>query len=144
MTIQYRSYIDNDLPNLQTALAMWIHKTNDLGYCHIGDLPHRIYNAIRGRLPLDELVKVWSASSEIIGVMIAVPYNHMFNIFLHPDYRGTQVERDMLADGYTTTRHYMNVIGREEEAVITEVYGGDVQRIQAALAVGFEAGELYG
>ena len=79
MTIQSRAYADDDLPKLQNALAMWIHEAGDLGYCHVGDIPHRIYNGIRGRLPLHELVKIWELSGTIIGMMIAVPYNHMFN-----------------------------------------------------------------
>lgn len=144
MTVQHRPYTDNDLPDLQNALAMWIHEAGDLGYCHIGDIPHRIYNGIRGRLPRHELVKVWEASGEIIGIVLVGPYYQMFNIFLHPDYRGTQVEQDMLTQGYTIARHYMNVIGMAEKPVLHEVHQDDETRIQSALAVGFEAGEQYG
>lgn len=144
MTIQYRSYNDNDLLNLQNALATWIHAAGDLGYCHIGDIPHRIYNGIRGRLPCHELVKVWEVSGTIIGIVLVGPYYQMFNVFLHPDYRGTQIEQDMLTQGYTIARHYMNEIGLEEKAVLHEVHKGDEGRIQAALAVGFEMGEQYG
>ena len=144
MTIQDRPYTDNDLPDLQHALARWIHEAGDLGYCHIGDIPHRIYNGIRGRLPRHELVKIWEASGTIIGFVLVGPYYQMFNVFLHPDYRGTEVEQDMLGQGYTIARHYMNEIGLAEKAVIHEVHQGDEKRIQAALAVGFEAGEQYG
>lgn len=144
MTIQHRPYSDADLPNLQCALARWIHEAGDLGYCHIGDIPHRIYNGIRGRLPRHELVHVWEASDEIIGIVLVGPYYEMFNVFLHPDYRGTQTEQDMLTQGYTIARRYMNDIGKTDKPVIHEVHQTDETRIQSALAVGFEAGEQYG
>lgn len=144
MGIQARPYTDNDLPDLQNSLATWIREVGNLGYFHVGDIPHRIYNSIRGRLPLHELVKVWEESDKIIGMMIAVPHYEMFNVCLSPQYRGTQVEQDMLAQGYTITRHYMNEIGLVNKPVITEVHQGDEKRIEAALAVGFGVGDIYG
>ena len=89
-------------------------------------------------------MKVWEESGAIIGIVLVGPYYQMFNVFLRSDYRGTQVEQNMLIQGYTIARHYMNEIGRAEKAVIHEVHKGDKKRIQAALAVGFMMGEPYG
>ena len=143
MGIQSRPYTDDDLYDLQNALARWIREAGNLGYFHVGDIPHRIYNSIRGRLPLHDLVKVWEESGEIIGMVISIPYHDMFNVCLSPQYRGTQVEQDMLAQGYTITHQYMNKIGRVSKPVITEVHSGDEKRIEAALAVGFEVDGIY-
>ena len=144
MGIQSRPYTDSDLHDLQNALAQWIQEAGKISYLHVGDIPHRIYNGIRGRLPLHELVQVWEESGQIIGMMISGPHNEMFNICLSPRYRGSQVEQDMLTQGYTITRHYMNKIGRADKPVITEVHQGDENRAEAAVAVGFQAGDIYG
>lgn len=141
MIISDRPFTDDDLPHLQNALARWIHEVGDLGYLHIGDIPHRIYNTIRGRLPHGELVRVWEESGEIIGMMIGGPHCDMFDVLVCPDYRGTQLEIDMLQVGYEITRRYMNEIGHTDKAVVMDVHKKDVRRIQSLLAVGFEAGE---
>lgn len=142
--ITSRKYTDNDLPHLQAALAGWIQSAGDCGYCHVGDISHRIYNGIRGRLSLNEVVRVWEDDSQIIGFDIVGPYYNRFDTFVHPDYRGTESERDMLQWAYTTTRHFMNIIGRADKPVLAEECSGDDIRAQLLIELGFEKHEHWG
>ena len=144
MTITNRAYTDNDLTALQAALAGWIQTAGDCGYCHVGDIPHRIYNSNRSRLPRHEINRIWEQGSTIIGFAMVSVYFDFFNVYVSPDHRGTDVEREMLQWGYTTTRHYMNQIGRADKPVIAETYNGDDIRAQLLLELGFTKHERYG
>jgi hypothetical protein len=55
-----RPYTDADLPMLQRTVAGWIASAGRCGYDHIGELPHRIYENLRGRRPVGELIHVWA------------------------------------------------------------------------------------
>lgn len=143
MTITARPYTDDDLPYLQTALAGWIQQAGDCGYCHTGDVPHRIYNGNRGRLPLPDLVRLWEENGTIIGFVIAQPYHDGFDVFLSPAYRGGDCERELLQWAYDTTRRFMNQIERGEKAVMSDVDGGDTSRAPLLLELGFTQGEHW-
>jgi mycothiol synthase len=141
MTITSRPYNDTDLPLLQAVLARWIQQAGDCGYCHVGDIPHRIYNGNRGRLPREEIIRIWEAEGEIIGYAIAQAYYNLLDVFVSPGYRGTDWEREMLQWAAATTRRFMNQIDRAEKAMIAGVFEYDTIRAQLLLELGFEPDE---
>jgi mycothiol synthase len=84
MTITARPYTDNDLPELQAALASWIQADGDCGYCHIGELRHHIYSdgsIFSGILPIGELVQIWEDESDIVGIAINLRFDSAFEVF---------------------------------------------------------------
>ena len=61
-----------------------------------GDIPHRIYNGNRGRLPQEEIISVWENDREIIAYAIVAAYYNGFDAFVSPAYCGTDDEREIL------------------------------------------------
>jgi mycothiol synthase len=143
MTITLRPYIDDDLPNLQATHASWIQQAGDCGYCHVGDIPHRIYNGNRGRLPQAEIIRLWENDGEIIGYVMVAPYYNGYDAFVSPVCRGTDTEREVLQWGYETSRRFMNQIERADKAVMTDVVEGDIHRAQLLVELGFEKDEHW-
>jgi len=57
MTAKIRQYTETDIPRMQHALANWIKQAVDCGYCHVGEIPHRIYDASPNALPASAYLK---------------------------------------------------------------------------------------
>jgi len=134
-----------DLQRMQSALAQWIQiQGHNTGYCHVGDVPHRLYNGMRGRYPLDKLVELaFDESGALIGFLFGQPFHNAFDLFIHPAHRGGSTEQALLERVYRQTREAMNAIEREETPVMGDVDEGDTDRAAALTALGFEAGENY-
>ncbi|MBE1485577.1 GNAT family N-acetyltransferase [Plantactinospora soyae] len=132
-----RPYSDADLPRLQETFAAWIAEAGRCGYDHVGELPHRIYENLRGRRPVGELVQIWeTVDSEIVGLAINLRFGASFDVFTAPALRGTDAEREMLRVAYRTTARYM--AGDEPgEYVLTDVFDRDGTRIRLLTDLGF-------
>jgi mycothiol synthase len=138
-----RPYQDDDLPRLQEALARWRHDAGFCGYCHVGDLPDRIYEGIRGREPVGDLVRVWEAGPNLVGLAIALRFDTAFDVFVAPDLRGTDAERLMLEWGFRTTRRHTANGGKDHQHVVTDVFGCDVVRASLLIGLRFERFRLF-
>ncbi len=136
MTIRPRPYHDRDLPALQAALAQWIHDAGDCGYCHVGDVPHRIYENLAGRGPVEELVAVWEAGSAVAGFAICGRFGDSFDVFASPELRGTDTEIAMLRSASEVTRRRL-VVTDAEAYVVTDVFECDHTRSNALARLGF-------
>lgn len=79
--LTWRSYQDADLPDLQAAVASWIREAGRCEYDHIGELPHRIYENLRGRRPVGELVQVWGGADGVAGIAINMRMGCCFDVF---------------------------------------------------------------
>lgn len=145
MTITSRPYQDDDLASLQTALAGWIQQQgHDTGYCHVGDIPHRIYNGIRGRLPVNELVRLWENDGQILQAFVLVqPYYNGFDAFFSPAHQDTELESTVFQWAYETSREFMDQIGREEKSVYTDVAETDTNRQNLLKQLGFVQGNNW-
>ncbi|WP_157756548.1 GNAT family N-acetyltransferase [Plantactinospora sp. KBS50] len=118
-----RPYADTDLPRLQDAVASWIATAGRCGYDHVGELPHRIYENLRGRRPVGELVRLWEDAGEIVGVAVCLRFGVAFDVLAAPALRGTDGERSMLATAATVTAERAS--GRY---VLTDVWDCDTVR----------------
>lgn len=144
MTTISRPYQDEDLESLQTALASWIQQQgHDTGYCHVGDIPHRIYNGIRGRVPRGEIIRIWEIRGQIIGIGFAQPYHNGFDAFISPDYYGTELEREIFEWTTETTRQYMNQIGREDKPISADADAEDTNRQNLLKDLNFTQGDNW-
>lgn len=132
-----RPYADADMPQLQQTFAGWIAEAGRCGYDHIGELPHRIYENLRGRRPVGELVHVWESDGQTVGLAINLRFGSAFDVFTAPSLRGTAEERQMikLAAG-TTARHMTGATA--DPYVLTDVFSCDTTRIEQLARLGFE------
>jgi mycothiol synthase len=132
--VQRRPYRDEDLGRLQGVLQGWIGEQGRCGYDHSGVLPHRIYENLRGRRPVGDLVHIWADGPEVVGLSICLRFGCAFDVFLAPRLRGTTVEDELLEDAYRTTARFAEPA---EEYILTDVFGADQARRAALAKVGF-------
>ena len=144
MTITSRTYTDDDLPRLQTALAAWIHEAGDCGYIHVGEVVYRIYTNFQGEIPVTDLVQVWEDESGIMGFAINLRFDNAFEVYVCPKYRGTDEELMMLQTTSDRTRQLMNQLGREEKNIIMDVWHLDATRIKLMTQLGYEQYKVWG
>jgi mycothiol synthase len=127
-----RSYRDADMPALQKTVSEWIAEAGRCGYDHIGELPHRIYENLRGRRPVGELVQIWEDGPGIVGLGISGRFGEAFDVFAAPALRGSAAEEQMVrvaaeTTGALTTQPYVG----------TDVFDCDATRIDLLTRLGF-------
>ncbi|NUW30052.1 GNAT family N-acetyltransferase [Nonomuraea sp. SMC257] len=125
-----RPYVDADLPLLQEGMAGWIACAGRCGYDHIGELPHRIYENLRGRRPVGEVVHVWEHAGTPAGLTVNTRFGNAFDVFTAPGLRGAEAEITMIEDAAATT-------GRDADEVLTDVWDCDHIRIELLERLGF-------
>lgn len=130
-----RAYTDADLPALQDTVAGWIAEAGRCGYDHIGELPHRIYENLRGRRPVGSLVHLWEDSSGIVGLAINLRFGAAFDVFTAPSLRGTSAELRMLRAAHESTAASMDPA---EPYVLTDLFDCDTTRIDLLEQLGYE------
>jgi len=135
--VTVRPYEDADMPGLQHTFASWIAEAGRCGYDHVGELLPRIYENLRGRRPVGELVHLWEADGQIVGLAICLRFGEVFDVFTAPSLRGTSAEVLMLQSAARTTARYM--AGAEVGShVLTEVSSDDDERVRLLTDLGFE------
>ena len=142
--ITFRSYTDNDLLQLQAALATWIQVAGDCGYCHVGEIAQRIYHHTLDLPPANERVQVWADEGGIIGFALNLRFDNAFEVYTSPAYRGTDAERAMLQSAAEHTRRLMAQVGREETSVIVDVWDCDSTRQRLLREIDFAQYRVWG
>jgi mycothiol synthase len=132
-----RPYEDADMPGLQDRFASWIAEAGRCSYDHIGELVPRIYENLRGRRPVGELVHLWEADAQIVGLTICARFGDAFDVFAAPFLRGTSAEVQMLESAAKTTARYM-AAAEAGSHVLTDVCSADTQRVRLLTELGFE------
>ncbi|WP_051366418.1 GNAT family N-acetyltransferase [Hamadaea tsunoensis] len=133
--MQNRPYADADLVTLQDTVAGWIAAAGRCAYDHVGELPHRIYENLRGRRPVGELVQVFEGGGQVLGISIALRFGCAFDVFAAPAVRGSEAELAMLRHAYAVTDAYADPA---EEHVLTDAYDCDGVRGELLRRLGFE------
>jgi mycothiol synthase len=133
--LRARPYTDADLPMLQETVAGWIAVAGRCAYDHVGELPHRIYENLRGRRPVGDLVQVWEDRGWVMGIEINLRFGCAFDVFVAPILRGTLVEVAMLRHAAHITGMYASPA---EEFVLTDLFDCDTMRAQVLAGLGFE------
>jgi hypothetical protein len=111
------------MPELQRSFSRWIAEAGWCGYGHTGELPHRIYENLRGRRPVSDLVHVWEDAGHIVGIAINLLHGVAFDVYTAPSLRGSAAERRMLLSAVETTARLMG--GSAEPFVLGDVYDCD-------------------
>jgi mycothiol synthase len=102
-----RPFADADMPRLMATVAGWIAEAGRCGYDHIGELPHRIYENLRDRRPVGDVVHVWESGGEIVGLAITLRFGSAFDVFAAPALRGGPAELEMLATAAAATARHL-------------------------------------
>jgi ribosomal protein S18 acetylase RimI-like enzyme len=131
-----RPYTDADLPRLVETFARWIAAAGRCGYDHPGELPHRIYENLRGRQPVGDLVELWEDGADLVGIGISLRFGAAFDVFAAPALRGSDAEREMLLRAYQVTARFM--ADDSGPFVLTDVFDCDSARIRLLTGLGFE------
>ncbi|BCB83633.1 GNAT family N-acetyltransferase [Phytohabitans suffuscus] len=127
-----RPYRDADMAVLQETVSVWIAAAGRCGYDHIGELPHRVYENLRGRRPVGELVQVWQDGPDVVGVGVNLRFGEAFDVFTAPALRGSAAEERMLRVAAGTTG------GLTAGAYVgTDVFDCDAARIELLSRLGF-------
>jgi mycothiol synthase len=132
--LRIRPYSDEDMPLLLRTVAGWIAEAGRCGYDHIGELPHRIYENLRGRRPVGDLVQLWEGGEGLAGIAIGLRFGVAFDVLTAPSLRGTEAERAMLVAMARTTARSMDPA---EPYVLTDVFDCDTARISLLTELGF-------
>jgi len=128
-----RPYADADLPRLQETFAAWIAEAGRCGYDHVGELPHRIYENLRGHRAVGELVHLWESADDIVGLAINLRFGSAFDVFVAPSLRGSPAELEMIRSAAATTARLM-----DGTYVLTDAFDCDATRIGLLTRLGFE------
>jgi mycothiol synthase len=137
-----RPYDETDRPWLQAALATWIRSAGQCGYCHAGELAHRIYAHLRGR-PAGELAQVWEDGGDLVGIALNGRFGNAFDLFAAPVCRGTGRELAMLRAGYEATLAIARRAAPEASEVISDVFSCDAARQALLQRLGFAEYRLW-
>ncbi|MFF0428789.1 GNAT family N-acetyltransferase [Streptomyces sp. NPDC004520] len=131
-----RPFRHSDMPRLQSTVAEWIATAGRDAYDHVGELPHRVYDNLRGGPPVGDLVHVWEHGHDgrVGGVTICLRFGAAFDAFCAPELRGTDAERSMLAFAADTTARHM---ADGEEHVLTDLFETDTTRARLLDELGF-------
>jgi mycothiol synthase len=135
-------YSDERLGDLQNCIAQWrkADKEAITSLCHVGDVPHRIYNGLRGRLPVADNVKIYEVDGGIQGFILGQPYYNGFDVFVNPSL-GKDEFKQLGEEAYRLSRQQMDVIGRQEKPVMTDISETDSIRKEIFAELGFSEGE---
>lgn len=138
MTITSRFYETGDLTRIQNLVAEGAARTNRCGYLHHGDVPHHFYNALKDFDP-SELVRLWEDESGcLLGWAIVYPRSKSFNVQMHPDHRGGELENELLIWAENTTVEWMKKLDLSGE-MESDVCGCDTVRSELLKQRGFSA-----
>ncbi|MEV4426285.1 GNAT family N-acetyltransferase [Streptomyces sp. NPDC053792] len=131
-----RPFRPTDMPRLQETVAEWIATAGRDAYDHVGELPHRVYDNLRGGPPVGDLVHVWEDEDDgrIGGVTICLRFGSAFDAFCAPELRGGDTERTMLTFAADTTTRYM---AEDEEYVLSDLFETDTTRGRLLYELGF-------
>jgi len=128
MNAKIRQYAEADISCMQHALATWIEQAGDCSYCHVGEIPHHIYDASPSALPAADRVQIWEADGEIIGFAIALLFDSTFEVYTSPSLRGTDVETAMLKAALQQNRELVKRSEHPSQAANIDVWGCDTVR----------------
>ncbi|HEY8457343.1 MAG TPA: GNAT family N-acetyltransferase [Actinopolymorphaceae bacterium] len=129
--MQVRPFRDEDLERLQETVPAWIAQAGRCAYDHVGELPHRIYDNLRGR-SIGDLVCIWEDGTSVVGVAIVGRFGNAFDVFTAPTHRGSDAELEMLRHAAEVTEQVTR-----EEWVLTDLFDCETTRMDLLERLGF-------
>lgn len=122
------------MPWLQQTVAGWIAQAGRCGYDHVGELPHRVYDNLRGHGPVADLVQIWETADGLAGIGICLRFGSAFDVFAAPALRDGPLAQRMVEEAAATTAR---LAAPGEQFVLTDVFDCDTARITLLERLGF-------
>ncbi|MFI6814560.1 GNAT family N-acetyltransferase [Nonomuraea sp. NPDC050328] len=127
--MRVRPYTHAELPRLLDAFSGWIERGGRCAYDHVGEVPHRIYENLRGD---PDRVHLWEDGGEIVALALTMRFGEAFDLFVAPELAGSETEAELLEFAARTTA----ASGRPY--VLTDVLDCSSSRIELLHRLGFE------
>ncbi|MBZ0281439.1 MAG: GNAT family N-acetyltransferase [Anaerolineae bacterium] len=142
MAFTFRPYNkSHDLQKMQTATAEWIAAAGFSGYLHTADIALRLHNAMRRYYP-SEIVRLWEdADGTLLGWGMVYPRWNSYEALISPDYRGGELENQLLEWCESETFAWMVREGRPDAPISLDVFSDDFARITALEKRGYVRGD---
>ncbi len=134
----------NDLSKISSAVGTWNVQTDFCGYLHPGHVGHFLSNGLRGRNATGHLFLVEDAQMALLAVvLIHQPRSSRFDVFVHPAYRGSDLETELVTFAEQITWNHMQAAGIDRDWVGSDVMACDTRRAEILRQHGYEVGEPY-
>jgi mycothiol synthase len=141
LTIQPRPYSDlTDIEKMRHILIEGRQVSSHSGYIHVGDLTWWLYGILRA-YPLNEIATLWEDEQGTPWAWsLFSPMFAAFDLFVHPDLRGSQIEAEM----FDWTADRMRQFAPEGKAIETLwIFADDLARIGLVEGSGFIESGYY-
>lgn len=137
-----RPYCGDDLAAVLAFTGMCNARTDGCGYLHTGDVVHLMSNGLRGR-DLDRHICLYtSPQGQIQAFVLIFPARSSgFDLLIHPDLRGGELERGLTEWAMQATWALIQAEGAKATAVGIDVTDCDTTRRDILLEQGYTAGE---
>lgn len=131
----------DDVVALQDFTADAIARAGQCGYLHVGDVPHRIFNAGRNE-DVTRIVGIWEDRGTIVAWALVQPNHPGFDAQVDPDVRRRrpELETEVIVWAETRTWELLQERGSSVDALVTDAFDGDDLRIDHLKALGWAAG----
>ncbi|MEV0644137.1 GNAT family N-acetyltransferase [Phytomonospora sp. NPDC050363] len=136
MSLTRRPYADSDLPRVLDTMSHWIAAAGRIGYDHIGEIPHRVYENLRGRRPVGETVHLWEDTEGLAGLAIMTRFGNSFDVFTAPRHRGGDAELEMIDFAAAGTAR-LHAPDPADPHILTDVFAADTDRRRLLSGAGF-------
>jgi mycothiol synthase len=124
-----RAYRQEQLPTLLQFVGECNRLSNFCGYVHPGDMCHLLSNGLRGR-ELEKHCYAYETSNEgILGlVLIYSARFSAYEVLVHPRYRGSELEAELLNWAEQQTRSVLEATGSNASWIDNDVMDCDTIR----------------
>lgn len=136
-----RPYRPADLPAVLAFVGECNARTGGCGYLHPGDVVHCMSNALRGR-DLDRHIFLDEDDAGALQALALIypASDAAYNLMLHPDIRGGELERGLIDWCEQTTATLLRAANSDASAIGTDLMDGDTTRRDLLLARGYTPG----
>ena len=142
-TLRRRTYRDaSDVARLQAFNAAAVQALGYRGYLHVGDIPHRMFNAHRFE-DVSRLLHIWEDGvGEVAAWGLVFPVKHPgFDLQVRPDLHEVDLESELVAFLAAETSRQSSERSSGEVMLGADVYAGDSVRAEALRRNGYTPGE---
>ena len=135
---------ETDLHKIQAATAEWIALAGFSGYLNPSDITLRLFNGQRKYAP-EEIVRLWeNKDGQLTGWGMVYPAWNGFEVQLHPNFRQSRLELDILEWAEHEIKHWIRLLAINSAAIELVVFDGDWARIGLLERQGYSRGSRHG
>lgn len=138
MQLTFQPYQDSYLATYQALISEWRSKNPNSTLCHPGDIPHRLYNVLRGKFDLSEVVRCYYLDNQAAAIVICDATQEFINLFINPDL-SEQIDLfiPVVDDSLKIIHEQMVKLDKADEPIYIEQFQKDTHRTNLLKATNF-------